>query len=84
MMAKENKWWEDQNELVEFAKVLYEAGSITEAGHVINYMEKPWKWQYEHRLWKSFGKPSLDDEEFNNFLRELYGRSQKRLKEEVT
>ena len=39
-----NHWYDDQNDLNEFAAYLHDEGELTTAEEVLRFFEKPWKW----------------------------------------
>lgn len=73
-MKTEQRWYEEREELLSFARVMKELGAFgcgaDEADTVLYYIEKPWKWTEEHDDWVSLGRPSADDPIFVD-VREL-------------
>ena len=64
-------WTEDLSELVTFAGVLVRADMLSTADDVLYFLYKPWKWEPEHEVWEGCGKPDLDDEGWDFFLRKM-------------
>jgi hypothetical protein len=53
-------WWCDPQEVIDFAHVLVDAEELGDCQHaVIDFFEKPWKWDREHRVWRDNGRPDL-------------------------
>jgi DNA-binding transcriptional MocR family regulator len=50
-------WYAELDQMNEFAHVLVESDLIVEPSELIYYYEKPWKWEPEHKIWRSRGKP---------------------------
>lgn len=48
---RENPWYDDRDEVVDFARWFWEgAWSIRgTVGEILDYFEKPWKWEPEHK-----------------------------------
>ena len=70
---QESDWYANYSEIVAFAYVLVDADYLP-AGQkeVVYYLEKPWKWTEEHRIWAASGRPNSGDEPaWEIFLRHL-------------
>jgi hypothetical protein len=44
-----------------FGVVLVSAGVLHDVGGVLDYFEKPWKWNREYNLWHQVGEPTEDN-----------------------
>jgi hypothetical protein len=77
-MAKtetEDKWYNDYDTVVGFARTLENAGELTDAREVILYFEKPWKYDTEYDAWLEFDKPNSDDKKnWDSFIEKLEER----------
>jgi hypothetical protein len=50
-------WWHLPDELVAFARVLYEGDELNTARDVIDFFDKPMKWTEERDSWILAGEP---------------------------
>lgn len=41
------QWFDDPDEMHEFARYLVDTGDLDKVGDVLDYFEKPWKWDPE-------------------------------------
>jgi len=57
------EWIKDTRNQVALAHALNEAGWFENPREVIDFFEKPWKFDPEWILWESTGKPTADDDE---------------------
>ncbi len=53
------KWYEDRDEVVSFARWFWAGtyNAIGTTGEILDYFEKPWKWDSEHKDWVDEGSP---------------------------
>ncbi|MDD4865739.1 MAG: hypothetical protein PHQ28_00980 [Mycobacterium sp.] len=50
-------WYADSSEVVVLASVLVDADWLSTPRDVIEFFEKPWKWDDLHQLWTRAGRP---------------------------
>lgn len=50
-------WWHCPDELVAFARVLYEGDEINTAREMLDFFDKPMKWTEERDEWILAGEP---------------------------
>ncbi|MBF6422912.1 hypothetical protein IU436_29800 [Nocardia farcinica] len=58
--APTTTWYADHAALVGFAHILTAADWLTTPTEVIDYFDKPWKWDDLHTLWTAAGRPAPD------------------------
>lgn len=51
------EWYEDRGELVRFGLALYTGNVLETPKDAFYFMEKPWKWNDEHKAWCAAGRP---------------------------
>lgn len=56
-------WYTDVGSVAEFGRVLEASGVFRGRGEVLDYVEKPWKWQPERLAWVVAGRPGEMTEE---------------------
>lgn len=66
-MEKDDKWYDNHNEVVAFAISLEHADKFKSQVQVISYFQKPWSHNNEHKIWKTLGKPKLPESNFSKF-----------------
>jgi hypothetical protein len=71
MTATDSRWFADPNEVIEFAGILVRADWLDTAQEVLDYLEKPHKYDPEYELWVGCGRPDLDDQGWDWFARKL-------------
>lgn len=60
-------WWNDHKELAEVARMLVAAERLNcivdggEGDDLLDFLEKPWKWEVDRDLWIGAGRPTRDD-----------------------
>ncbi len=54
-------WCEDHEEVLNFARILDEAGRFGSVSDVLYYFEKPYKWTADYELWQRMGEPTSDN-----------------------
>jgi hypothetical protein len=64
-------WTTNHTELLRFAHVLVDAGSLTDAKEVLYFFEKPWKWDQEHQIWDGCHRPDTERGDWSWFVRKL-------------
>lgn len=70
-MSGTDPWHASYPNVIGFAGILVRADWLDSADDVIYYLEKPWKWNNEYELWDGCGRPDLDDEGWDFFLKKL-------------
>lgn len=66
-------WFDDPDEVTDFARhVLAELfwGPREKVDIIIDYFEKPWKWDELHGVWALYGAPGFDDAQWDSFTEE--------------
>jgi hypothetical protein len=67
-----SEWTQDLAEVVVFGHVLVDTNQLDIARDVLDYFEKPHKWQPEHELWEEAGRPhGASDKGWDEFLHRL-------------
>lgn len=56
---------------IEFASILIFADWLTEANDVLDFFEKPHKWDREHQAWTAAGMPGPQDRGWEAFCATL-------------
>lgn len=70
-------WFQHSDERNTFARVLVEAGLVPDVDGILDFYEKPYKWDDDYALWVRFGRPTSDDEiVWEKFVDEVIGMSQ--------
>jgi hypothetical protein len=60
------------NHLYEFVKMMVEdTMDFQTAADVLEFLEKPYKWDDDLLLWEKFGKPHEGDEKWDDFFGEF-------------
>lgn len=70
----DDQWITDRAQLCDAAQMLAEAGYLDSAQDVVDFLEKPWKWQDERALWLEAGSPLSDTEQWALFAQRLKNR----------
>jgi hypothetical protein len=66
------RWIHDPDEVLAFGRVLVDSDELDSARDVLDYIEKPQKWNNEHELWEHNGSPCDSTERgWDEFLRGL-------------
>jgi hypothetical protein len=55
-------WYENHATLVEFGRAMAKVDSW-DANEVLDFMEKPWKWEPEFKDWNARGRPRGPDDD---------------------
>jgi hypothetical protein len=70
-MTVTDPWYASYPNVIGFAGILVRANELDSATEVLDYLEKPHKWDPEYELWVGCGHPDLDDQGWNWFTRKL-------------
>lgn len=60
LLESPTTWYADHSTLVGFAHILTAADKFPATTDVIDYFDKPWKWDPDHALWAAAGRPAPD------------------------
>ncbi len=59
------RWFDDPMIVLRFAHILHECGVFLDGKEaidsILDYFEKPWKWDDEHTRWVKLGRPAAAD-----------------------
>jgi hypothetical protein len=55
-------WYERQDDVLAFARVMVDDSRIQTLDEALDYFEKPYKWDREHKIWEDHGMPSEGDD----------------------
>jgi hypothetical protein len=64
-------WYDDVHKVAEFAEILNDAGEFDNIQDVVDYFNKPRRWNGEHAAWLELDSPEEEDDnwsEFTDFL----------------
>ena len=56
-----------------FAYVLDDANAFATKDDVLDYFERPWRWDEAYRIWVGLGKPRDDDNDWQQFCDHITG-----------
>jgi hypothetical protein len=59
-MQSVEQWFADPDEVLRFGTALVDADEFEKPRDVLEYIEKPWKWDPEHFQWAELGRPHED------------------------
>lgn len=57
----ETRWFDDPDQVHAFGGLLVAAGEFDTAQSLLDYIEKPWKWDRERDQWIAHGRPNAED-----------------------
>lgn len=66
-----DEWIDDRAALRETAGMLAAADYLTTAQDVVDFLDKPWKWETERTLWLEAGSPQPDTPSWDLFDKRL-------------
>lgn len=55
------RWFDDPDQVLAFGGLLVAAGEFDTAQSLLDYIEKPWKWDRERDQWIAHGRPNAED-----------------------
>lgn len=67
----EMTWTENRLEVGQVARMLVDAEVLSSARDVVDFLEKPWKWEPERALWLSAGRPRVGEPGWELFAARL-------------
>ena len=70
-MSKVKDALNDYDMILAFATVLTDVGFFSSASDVIDYFEKPHNWINEYVVWIKYGQPTYDDENWDEFVKQV-------------
>lgn len=70
-MTESEAWAGDHAELLELARALVAAEWLTNADEVLDFMEKPHKWDSCRQAWVTSGRPTLESAGWEMFTARL-------------
>lgn len=65
------EWYDDRERLRAFASVLVDEYILRGTPDVLDFIEKPWKWNEEFTIWQKWEYPQKGDSNWDIFLEEL-------------
>jgi hypothetical protein len=63
------------NQTWDFVQAMLAAGDFSQSGDLMDFIEKPQKWNPEYDRWVELGRPNEDAETFQDFIDYLVERS---------
>jgi len=68
------EWYNNFDQVVTFAIILNDAMIFETPTDAIDYFEKPWNWTNEFNLWQSLKEPTIESDNWEEFVTQLYQR----------
>lgn len=69
------EWSDGRGELAAVARMLVDVEVLESAIDVVDFVEKPWKWEPEREAWVGAGRPGREDPGWDLFAARLERRS---------
>jgi len=69
------RWFDQQDTRNRFARVLWESDLLNSGEDILDFYEKPYKWDEEFLIWLSYGSPDSESLAWDDFLAKVQSLS---------